>query len=607
MEFTTMIRRWIVGLMVAMTFMVNMPTLVLAQASGDSTPSELSQQGVSLKTGFQTSEKGIFSNTTEVTRPDGYAAVLDNLHTNKDGVWTNKGHGWELQNGSAFNSGQQFVEITAQSALGRGETIIMQVGDQVLAYDGTTTWDMTGDTVPTTTAHPCIRSFINTGGNYFLFCNGQTEPSHGYNVTTPLIIQPATGPEPPGTRSYGFPATVGGIAYSKPTLCEQYYGRGVFAGFPIGSGFESTIVISSDVDAEDFTVQITPTAGDAGAISMPAVLGPIVGLCPLRVGNGSNDQVMLVGCTKGIGILTGSDSTNFAVKELTHAYGIYNNRTWVSLGDNILFLATDGIRRIANSAYGANVVGTPVSYPVQDLYNRINLAATDQVFAFNNAATQELEFWIPIDGNTQCLNAIVANYRTSTGQDLIFSTMSGVSGACGVYISNAISGGAYKGAWIGGYDGFLQNWWSGFDDGSGIVGPLDYGGTPIHWRYVSNIIGANSFAQNASIRKFVIVCDGGQQQFQATAFAYVTNIDGTTRRQNLESKFFTYEQFISPQIATWSEALNSNITHLHPAMFDFAPRGSGRLWFVELQGNNAGDTIDLVGIQSIQTVGGLKQ
>jgi hypothetical protein len=310
--------------------------------------------------------------------------------------------------------------------------------------------------------------------------------------------------------------------------------------------------------------------------------------------------------------LTGFDSTNFAVKELTRAYGIPNNRTWVPLGDNELFMATDGIRRLANSAYGANLVGTPVSYPVQNLIQRINTTVNaKQMWAINNRATQELEFWIPIDGNTQNNNVIVANYRTSTGQDLIFSTKSGVAGECGIYINSTTGGGTnYQGMWIGGYDGYLQNWWGNPDQGLGPIGPLDYGGTPISWRYVSNIIGANSFAQNSSMRKFVIICDGGIQQFTMNAYAYVTNTDGTTRRSNLSSKSVNYETYTSPNVTTWDQAISGSISHLHPSMFDFPPLGSGRLWFVEIVGNPFGtgtDTIDLVGIQTIQTIGGLKQ
>jgi len=584
-------------------------------------PCYAQEQQQQAPTGFQSPFNGVFSNASELTRPDGYAAVLDNLHMNKQGVWTDKGHGWELQNADPFNSGAQFVEISEQTSRTRGEMIVMQVGDKVYAYDGTTANDITGDTVPVVGSHPCIRTFVNPGGNYCLFLNDQAEPAYTYDGSVPFFYPVPSGAQPMGTPNLGFPCVLGGKTYSKPTICEGYYGRAVFAGF---DAHPHTILLSTPINGYDFSQGTTqemgtvtgtpvPLATDAGAIDVPSELGEITGLCLLRVGNGSNDQTMLIGCTKGVAILTGSDSTNFAVKELTRAYGIPNNRTWVPLGDNILFIATDGIRRIANSAYGANIVGSPVSYPVQDLFNRINRQALDQCFAINNRATQELEFWVPIDGDTQCHNAIVANYRTSTGQDLIFSTKSGISGACGIFVSSASPGGSYNGMWIGGYDGYLQNWWTGFDNGSGMTGPSDYGGTNIHWRYVTNIFGASNFAQNASMRKFVIVCDGGRQQFYATAYAYVTNSDGTTRRQNLETKYFpSYEQFVSPQIATWAENLNGGSTHTHPALFDFAPRGSGRFWFIEIQGNYSGslfsgDTIDIAGVQSLQVPGGLKQ
>lgn len=594
--------RLLVVFLSIMFSMVNMPALVLAQGN-DSTPSELAQQGVSLKTSFQTSEKGVFTNTTDLTRPDGYAAVLDNLHQTKDGVWTDKGYGWELQNEDAF--GSTFVEISEQITRHRGETIVMQVDDKVYSYDGTTKTDITGDAVPAVGHIPCIRTFQNGGGNYYIFCNDLGEPTWGYDTAGPLYLPPVLGGPFPAPMS-GFPVVLGGKTYSKPPFCEGYYGRVVYAGF---ADHPHSLLLSSPLDGNYFAGGVTPTDTDAGVIECPPQLGDITGMCPLRVGNGSNDQTLLIGCTKGVGILTGTGANTFACKELTRSYGIPNNRTWAPLGDNILFCATDGIRRIANSAYGANVVGTPISYPVQDLYQRINTAAMDQMWAVNNRSTQEIEFWIPIDSNTTCKNVIVANYRTSTGQDLIFSTKSGVSGSCGIYITASTVGAtSYQGMWIGGYDGYLQNWHGITDDGASLSGPLDYGGTPIHWRYVSNIIGANSFAQNSSMRKFLIICDGGAQKFVITAFVYTTNSDGTTRRLGLAPKAINYENYVVPDLSTWNESIA--FTHVHPALFDYAPLGSGRLWFNQIEGNpegTSGDTINLVGIQPIQTIGGLKQ
>lgn len=608
-------KKLLIYFLTLITFMVNMPAIVLAQMSPQADDGMAS---ANLKQGFQTYEKGLWSNTADLARQDGYAAVLDNLHTNKDGVWTDKGHGWELQNESAFNSGAQFVEGANISTRHRGEAVLFQVGDKVYYYDGTTPTDVTGDSVPQIGHIPCIRSFQNTGGNYYMFCNDVEEPTWGYDGGSGLFKPPVLGHLPgspghetdtDGTQS-GFPVILGGKTYSKPPYCEGYYGRVVYAGF---ADHPHTLLISSPFDGNIFQELDPPSATDAGAIEIPPQLGDITGLCPLRVGNGSNDQTLIVGCSHGVAILTGSDSTNFATKELTRAYGVPNNRTWVPLGDNLIFCATDGIRRIANSAYGANVVGTPVSYPIQDLYQRLNTAASDQMWAINNRATQELEFWLPIDSNTESKNVLVANYRTTTGQDLVWSTMSSVSGACGVYIdATSVPGTSYRGLWVGGYDGYLQNWWGGYDPGSGIVGPVDYGGAVIPWKFVSGIIGANSFAQSSSMRKFIIICDGGRQQFYCTGYVYVTNSDGTTRRLQLDRKYIgNYDNNVGDPTTTWDEGLVGG-THLHPALFDYSPRGSGRLWYLMLTGGQsysafAGDTIDLVGIQTIQQTGGLKQ
>lgn len=585
--------------LILVTFFVNLPYAYAQESDGSN-----------LKNGFQTAEKGVFTNSTELTRPEGFAAVLDNLHCRKDGVWTDRGFGWVKQNASPFNSGSQFVEISEQTSRTRGVMIVMQVGDKVYAYDGTTATDITGDTVPAVGHYPCIRTFVNPGGNYCLFCNDNAEPCFTYDGSIAFFSPIPTGPQPPGTPNSGFPCTIGGKTYSKPTFCEGHYGRVVFAGF---AAHPNTLLLSTPINGYDFSEGVTPEATDAGAIDVPSNLGEVTGLCPLRVGNGTNDQILLIGCSKGVGILTGSDATNFAVKELTRAYGIPNNRTWVPLGDNELFVATDGIRRIANSAYGANVVGTPVSYPVQNLVKRINFNATDGMYAVNNRATQELQFWIPIDSETTNKNVIVANYRTSTGQDLIFSTMSGVNGACGIYVDANSTGSPYQGMWIGGYDGNIQNWYFNYDKGDGgDYGPENYDGVAIHWTYVSGIIGANSFAQSSSMKKFIIACDDQRQKFLATAYVYVTNSDGTTRRLQLQSsKHFNYDDFTLP-VTTWDNPAVGS--HNHPSLFDYSCAGSGRLWFIKLEGNpngyvegESGDTIGLVGVQSIQSLGGMKQ
>lgn len=564
--------------------------------------SEISQQGVSLKPDVLYFPKGVFTNTRDSVCPPGYARVLDNVHMFQDGVWSPKFAGWEDQRLGGGSMGGSFVEMyTHQETAPRYHGLqtteyILQIGNTVYTYDGTTLTDITGSSGASASAIPCMR---DSSQGLLIYCNGVVDPSSYYFAYGALVNLNPVG---------GWPPTVGAVTYTAPAYFENYYQRYVWSGF---DAHPYTILLSNP-GQDSFVVSAPPVATDAGAIDMPSVLGPITGMAPIRVGNGSNDQALLIGCTHGMGLLKGSDATNFATVGLTQAYGVPNNRTWCYVNDSIFFMATDGIRQISNSSYGANLVHSLVSWPVQDLIRRINCNHWDQMFAVNNYARQECEFWIPIDSDTTCKNAIVMNYR-NIDQGLVWSTKSSIQGNCGMNVieldhSNVL----YQGMWIGGTSGILQTW-------SGASG---HNNVSMPWRILSGLINSNSYAQNMSNKKFIIVTDGDIQNFNWEVWGNVQSAgkDIWTLRKLLGNGVLSNASLVGSPVDTSCLDLSTwnwdGVTATFPNrqwLLEFATMGSGRSMLVHLYGiagtpiDELYDTIDLVGIQPVDIVGGWKQ
>lgn len=555
------------------------PALAAASASSDTPASqtELSQQGVSLKIDLINPTNGVASNIGDLIRDPAFAKQINNLHMTKRGVWSTRGTGWAKHASTQHNSGAAILEVFPYIDSSNVAKVLFRCGGKYYDYAISTSTATQIGTGFGASDIPCMRVYGRSsyaGAINAFFADGVHE------------LQKWTG-SGSMAASINFPATVAGRIFTKPKFLEEFGDRQVLAGF---ADYQNAVLISDTFSYESFATSTPPAATDGGWIDVPLSLGPITGLKTVRISD--SESVVLIGCDNGVAILSGSDATDFRVREVTREFGIPSNRTWTVVQNDTYFMATDGIRRYTTNSI-AGLLNSRKTYLIQDLVNRINKSSASKAFAFYHAATQEAQFWIPIDSDTTPKNAIVVNFNTANpaaagDEDTrpIFSTKSGITIPC-----------AYEGsgvAWAGTNDGYLMNLYSGDT----------YDNSAINWTFVTPMIGANSPAQSMSMQKSVIMTDGGSQKFSCAAYTLTTMSDGTAKLLAQDSRDFNVTASSVANLGTWAA---SSTTTTYPKLIDFQSKGNGRFWCLKLFGDATDEHIDLSGVQAIMTVGGWRQ
>lgn len=552
-----------------------LPSNALAQSTNDDTPpalrTELTERGVSLKPVVLTPTKGVKTNATDLVRPQEYAHVLDNLQQLTQGVWTSRGIGHVKDRSSSFASGNAFRQIQPYSIATGGDRLLMHVYDKLILYNP-------ADESEVDLYAAGVSNNINNTGTFapfrptqIWFTNGDLEPKKWDGNTANDF-----------GNSVSWPVTIASIQYSKPKFAEVFAGRVVYANCV---GETRAVVFSYYGDGDSFTVD--STALSAGAITFPAVLGQIKGMKALRIDTTSNEQVLLVGCERGFGLITGTSALNFSSVVLSTEFGLYSNRTWAQIGNDMYFLATDGVRKFSTSSGIATLANSAITFGLSDLINRINTSQAFQSFAVQHPSTQEVLWWVPIDSDTTPANAIVLNYNAYTPTDTnspIFSTRSGSAFTCGTQIGSSVYYGSSSGYLYLGYSG------DQFD------------GANFSWEYSSSLIGGSSPLQNCSMRRVEILTDGTDQSFTVTAYTLVQRSDGVTTLSSQDSRSVSVTSATVTKLGTWT----SGTTTSYPKFIEFQPRGSGRFWKIRLTGS-AGQHIALAGMVAVLTLGGWRQ
>lgn len=561
-------------LALVMLFLLCMPSLHAQQDNSSMPPaamSELARNGVSLKTSVINPSAGVYAGVSDLIRQEQYARVLNNLQMTKKGVWTSRGIGYTTDsaqlgvgpvNGLHYNSsvpGEIFVHVI----------------DKIYKYNVTSktaSADISGGLF--SNCQSCIRSASTS--TIVTHYNNLKEPAYS-NAGATFV-------------STVWPITVASVSYTKPKYNEPFQTRVAFAGFAANP----YSVLLTNANAINGCTQTVPQAAtDGGIITFPSVLGKITGLRSYRYGTGNGDNVLIVGCERGFGMVTGTSALNYISMEITREFGLRSNESWQELDGELYFLATDGIRKMSVYSSSGDFRSTIVSQPVDALLARINAASAEIAFSVRHSSTKEIQFWIPIDSDTTCQNAIVFNYNTrnpelaSDNPDFqpAFSTKNGLIVTRAIDMDGTMYGGTTDGYVTKHYDGDT------------------YAGGAINWQYVSPLIGANSPAQNASLKKFVILTDGPAQKFTAQAFTLTTHADGTTRWVPQTSQV----QNVATQTITTIDTWESGSVTSYPKFIEYAPMGSGRFWCLKLSGAATDEHISLVGLQAILNLGGWKQ
>lgn len=543
---------------------------------------------------------GVYTNTGDLVRPKTYAKALDNLHQNKPGIWTNSLTGYDsVTTGTGYYYGLE--NHTNSTGV---EYVVRLVGSDAAAGTALNNWTAIGSSLSYTDDFPCMRSY---SGSVFLLTNKNFEPKAWDGNTANTFAALA-----------GWPITLATVNYSKPAFCETFLNRVAYAGF---AAQPYTVVLSKAGTHNTFTVTAPIAATDAGAFTFPSALGPITGLRTIRIGNDTNDQILLVGCARGFAIIGGTDATNFYSREITRQYGLWNNRTWQQVGNTIYFAANDGIRSFSNLNTLATFVPTE-SYVVSDLWvlianhwsvggstaSGIVLDTDDTVFSMQNFSRQEIWFWIPEDSENYnptpdagyCNKVIVINYREQNADGStkpVISTMSGATldATCGVdfEVDNTHT------PWVG-YESKIYYFNGSTSYGSGVYIP---------WVYMSPLIETNSQnpQQSSTSRRFLIMTEGGSQNFTADVYALTTTQDGESVWKNVFSKRVSVTASTITNLGTWGADIGAGTTTVYPHIIELDPPGNARYWVIRLYAAQTGDVINLVGIAQQQIVGGLKQ
>jgi hypothetical protein len=569
----------------------------MSQDSSPISQTPLSQYGKSLQAGLITAAAGVATNPADFFRSQNQAKVLNNLQqTKKRGIWTNRNVGWKRHRATAFNAGAAFLDFAVFVDSAAVETLIFQVGDKLMSYDIATFTETNILTGLSATALPCMRNFQASAAAatpLLIYVNGDKQsplqitamPSTSSN----LFLNGGAGP--------AFGAAFG-KTYDKPTFCEQFYNRMVYAGFTGASTSRDILVTNSGTPATASVVGPTLVATDGGVFQIDPKLGVIRGVKAIRINNLDNDEITIIGCVNGVALITGTSALDFRMVTLTKEYGILSNRAWIQLQNDLYFLSTNGIRRFSSLVDNATLLNASLTLDQQDLINRINPIGVPKTHATHNLLTQEVQFWFPIDqelvtfANQQSAHALIMNYNSGQGDpntiNPIWSTKDGTGVACSIRFGSTFFG--------GGYDGFLQVHYTG----------QLYDTSAVSWEYVSPLLSAGNPLQGQSLRKIGVITEGGDQKWIANSFVYEFMDNGTMRRSQVLSNFpMGADQVSGTVLGSWVLG-DGSFPSEHVKVLNLEPEGNGRYIEVQFKGVQSDHIIDFIALEPVYSVGGTR-
>jgi len=519
-------------------------------------------------------------NSGLLARPLDAAAQLTNFHF--DGIkWTPSGYGYALHRATAFNSGGAFKEFGVHFLSDGSPRFLQQVGNKVQLYDpldDPVTAVESDLFTATTESYPTFRSF---SPSYLIYTNGVDNP------------QKWDGAAASFSAVAGFPLTIGSDVYQRPKYCEAFQGRMVYAGF---AALPYHVLISEFDDPEGFAIT-SSTPASAGVYKIPSQLGPIVSIKSAFLTTTSNEEVLLVGCKKGVALISGLDATSFRRDIITRKFGLVNNRCWMQIDDQMWFLATDGIRPISLNTGISNLLNATATYPLLQAINSRNLGASDQPFVIDNPTRQEAVWYFPRGAEVRNRRGLVMNYATlpefvrfSEKEYAIESSSpsSWYGPACGIEYEGKIL--------CGGYNGLLQRHYVGklFNDKAPRI------------LYRSAAIQAPTPGQQMATKDQEIICEGPGQKFTFTIFAYTRLGDGSISRRAVYSKVISSSSSGQAILGAWVLGLHALGGDRHHR-FNVSGPGHGNYFDFEISGEDETVEVGLVGIFANFIAGGLKQ
>jgi hypothetical protein len=584
----------------------------------------ISQQGIlSLLT------NGMASYPADFLRDISTAKLLQNLlQSRKQGVWTNRDCGMTRYVSSAFNSGAQFYDMGQFIDSNSINQLVFQCGNEMYLYNLSAATTTSLGAMPTTSQDPLYAPFPTIR---------QFQPSVAGTAGVTVVTHPGanlayviSGSSPTCVTFNGNGTSGGAIwcataaplpakNYSAPALCEAFLNRMVYASW-CANGLGTTgnvydILITNAGYYNTITQNSTPVATDGVVMQVPAVLGRPTALKAVQLSNQNNQQALIIGCQYGVALITGQDATSFAMTTLTRQYGILSNRAFAQIDNDVMYLATDGIRCFSALIVNANLLTDTVSYGLQDYVQSFDQAYLNRAFVATNRSTKDVQFWVPTlsDGgassNGVCNLGINFNYGDSSfgvnsipSLNFAPSVRVGISIPCAIELPDPNNNNLYT-MFSGGYNGVLYKHYSG-----NLTDGLANGGTPLPFNATFPLVAATSnVAQGATVRLITVICEGAVQTFQVNTIMMTRYANGTTLPTLDSATPITLggSGTTQTELSEWTLGLSA-FPGTFVQFFEHMPRGDGQFMNLVITGSDANHFIDLVGAHYLLSAGGLR-
>lgn len=535
---------------------------------------------------------GLATYVSDFRRPTNKAKVLNNMNQAKRGVATSRYRGWERVRAGAFNGGAKFLGFAEFLLAADGSSnLIFQVGDDLLSYNFGTATETVIISGLNTTAIPTIQMFqpYASGPSFGVYTNGEDQPRRIVDLATAALLQLNGGNYPQAT---GAPLPV--KTYTKPKFTVPFLDRLLIFGFP-DNNTRHDVLITNTGTADTVTQSAPVVATDGDMRQLPPRLGSPTGGIAFRLSNADNNQIALIACERGVCMLSGTDATNFSITVLTAEYGIPSNHTWVELYNDIWFMSTKGWTNFSTLASNSTLVTDMLSADIQDLIARINKAHAHKIHAYHHKDRQDVVIWMPLDSNTECQDAIIANYNndlSSRGNPVPqWFTKTGTV----VTASAFFNGSAYGGNDVG----IFQKHYTG----------TKYDTVPASFEIMTALGGVQDPLKSMDVKDIGIACEGAEQKFTINTFAYVRNVKEDLVRKQTDPKDFpmTSGEIPGTVLDSWVADSGSFPADQPKVLKYYNFRGACDFVEFQIKGVNEDDNIDFVQITADVDILGRKQ
>jgi hypothetical protein len=597
-----------------------MPQQLFVPITQDQIP-PYSQAGVSQQPSVQVLSNGMVSYVADYLRDQSSAKLMVNLlQSRKQGVWTSRDNGIARYDSHVYNAGATLSGFGSYFDVNNVQNLVFQAAANLYAYNFSTknaTAILTGghSGIPTfrqfqpnqagatTVTIGTYQSATQAGGQPIKIIQAGTASTFGLNGGT--------------VSAHVWGATAAPLAvktYSQPAFCEAFLNRMAYGGFQdttLPANYYDVLITNAglfDTVSQNSTLEDT----DGVVVQVPAICGRITSLKSVQLSNQNNAQALMIGCQNGVCLVQGTGALSFGVVVLTLQFGIPSNQALMQVSNDVIFLATDGIRAFSSLVINANLITSALSYGIQDVIQTLDQANLQYAFVCGNRNTKDIQFWLPQLGpnnassNGVCNLAIVMNYGNSS---------SGVASIPGLNFNLSLREGMTQASAIEFQDPNNNYQWTMFGGGYNGVLYTHYTGNlndkmALPWVVTFPLASAtNNPATGFSVRKISIITEGpGAENYYAACGFLEMMANGTLlRQQNSQGAFNLQTPTVSTTIlGTWvlgQSAFPSNFTQLA----EFEPTGEGRFMELQLTGYNSSNVIDLIGAHYILSSGGTRR